>query len=250
MRSFGRVLVARLACCSPLVSPSRCSGHAAFPWTSLRSDGGDSCSTVEEDGKTRARDRFVLSAPVAGTLMRIDSQGRGGGVARGAAGVDRSHRAAAARRPLRGARRTERVGAAEAAMQRAGATCSAPGSRCRRSRSDLARTHTLAAEGIVAKTDLERAALAVEMRTKEVAAAEFEPHLAEHELETARATAAASARPAARVRRCRRAVGDPIARARPRAARAAGERGGGAGGRRAPRARRPDRPGSRGRSPH
>ena len=168
MRSFGRVLVAASVLLAAslavaLLWPRR------LPVDVAAVRRGRFVLTVEEDGKTRARDRFVLSAPVAGTLMRIDRK-VGEEVSRGELLASIVPIAP----PLLDARSrretTERVGAAEAAMQRAASTLARARIALSQEQVDLVRMRTLAADGIVAKTDLERAALAVEMRTKEAAA--------------------------------------------------------------------------------
>lgn len=143
--------------------------------------------TVEEDGMTRARERYVVSAPVAGTLLRVERHA-GEEVSRGELLLSIVP-AAPALLDMRSRQELgERVGAAEAALRRATAAVDRARIALAQERIDLDRVGRLAREGIVAQSDLERAQLAVDVRSKEVAAAEFEQHVAEHELELARTT--------------------------------------------------------------
>jgi len=143
--------------------------------------------TVEEDGMTRVRERYVVSAPVTGTLLRVDRHA-GEEMSRGELLLAIVPTAptlldARARQEL-----GERVGATEAAARRAGAALERTRIALAQEQIDLERARRLAAEGILARSDLERAQLAVDMRAKELTAADFEHHVAEHELEMARAS--------------------------------------------------------------
>lgn len=142
-------------------------------------------ATVEEDGRTRVRERYVVSAPVAGTVMRVDLD-PGEEVSRGqvlAAIVP-------AAPPLLDARSRreaeDRVGAAEAELRRAVEALAHARTALAQEKVDLARASKLASDGIVAHADLDKAELAVDLRTREVAAGEFEVHVAEHRLDLAR----------------------------------------------------------------
>ncbi len=141
---------------------------------------------VEEDGITRVRERYVVSAPVTGTLLRVERD-EGEEVSRGELLVSIVPTAprlldARSRQEL-----GERVGAAEAAARRAAVEVERTRVALAQERIDLERLRHLAREGIVARSDLERAQLAVDVRVREVAAAEFEQDLARHELAQAQA---------------------------------------------------------------
>jgi HlyD family secretion protein len=47
---------------------------ATVPVTTVRASKGQLTVTIDEDGRTRVRDRFIVTAPVAGELMRITLQ--------------------------------------------------------------------------------------------------------------------------------------------------------------------------------
>jgi len=148
-------------------------------------------TTVDEDGKTRIADRYVVSAPLAGRLARVTLR-EGDTVAAGdvlavltpalpalhdertqrelrarvAAAVDNVHRSAA-----RGDR-------AEVALEQA--------------RSEFRRSEQLAQQGFIAPTRLDSDRLAMLAAEREVAAAEAERGIAAHDLEQARAAQSAA----------------------------------------------------------
>lgn len=145
--------------------------------------------TVEDDGKTRVRDRYVVSAPVAGNLLRIDLKA-GDEVAEGAVlaaivpgvspMIDRR-----TRNELE-----ERVGAAEAAYARASAAVRQAEATLAQARADLARTRTLVEAGTASRSRLERDELAATVAAREVEATRFAEHTSEHDVELARAALA------------------------------------------------------------
>ncbi len=142
--------------------------------------------TIDDDGKTRVRERYVVSAPLAGRLQRITL--KAGDV------VERDAVVALLRPvapPLIDARE-ERELESQVSMARAGLARAATAvERARialaQARADAQRTKKLAAEGFVSSTQLERDELNVALSTREVAAAEFERQAAEHQLALARA---------------------------------------------------------------
>ncbi len=141
--------------------------------------------TVEEDGTTRVRERYVVSAPVMGTVLRVDRHA-GEEVSRGELLLSIVPTAptlldARSRQEL-----GERVGAAEATARRAAAVLERTRINLAQEQVELARVQRLSTAAGLSQTDIERAQLAVDMRIKEMAAAEFGHHLAEHELEMAR----------------------------------------------------------------
>jgi HlyD family secretion protein len=85
---------------------------------------------------------------------------------------------------------TERVGGAEAALERARAALGRAQAARDQSRVDHERASRLAAEGILAAGDLDRARLALELAEKDLVAAAFAAHTAEHHVESARAALA------------------------------------------------------------
>jgi len=142
--------------------------------------------TVDEDGKTRVRERYVVSAPLAGRLLRVELKA-GVPVVRGAllATLIPSAPALLDARTERELR--ERVGAAEADGERAKA--SAEGARVELvlARSELDRATGLAKQGFISPQALERNEREVELKGREYDAARFEVEAAAHRLATARA---------------------------------------------------------------
>lgn len=141
---------------------------------------------VEEDGKTRVRERYLVSAPVYGRLLRIELE-EGDAVERG----DLLAAIVPTAPPLLDSRSRqeirERVAAAEAALDRAVASLARARLAAAEATSDLDRARRLSAEGVVAAKELERQQFAADSRAKEVAAAEFEQEVVRHELEMTRA---------------------------------------------------------------
>lgn len=141
---------------------------------------------VEEDGRSRVRARYVISSPVGGTMER--SSLRVGDV------VTRGDVVAVVRRmpsPLLDAR-TERelqarLGAAQAALASARSTEARADAARAHADDELVRARALLRSGSVAARDLEHAELEAASARREREAAGFASHLAEHELEMARA---------------------------------------------------------------
>ena len=142
--------------------------------------------TVEDEGETRVRDRFVISAPVAGRLRRIelepaDAVRRGQVVATllpaPPALLDARTRAEAA----------ATVEAARAAQGRARAERARAQAAQELARSELERQRELARSGIVSAESLERAQAEARTAQEALRAAQFAVAGAEHELERAQA---------------------------------------------------------------
>ena len=146
--------------------------------------------TVSDDGQTRVRDRYVVSAPLAGRLERITlragDRGRQGPGRRAAhahrAGIPRrAHRARAARAHRRGA------GASSRAPGRR--RSSAPAQRDQ-AQADLERQARLAKEGFVSETAREQASSRCASPSATLERARFAEDAARHELAQARAALA------------------------------------------------------------
>jgi HlyD family secretion protein len=147
---------------------------------------GSFVKTIDDDGKTRAREKYVIAAPLAGTLQRIDIHA-GDRVAADQVVATILPQAPA----LLDARTREelvaRVGAAEAATLRATARVQQASVSLAQARADLERTRKLAASQLASAAKLEQDTLLVDARSKELEAARAEAHVAEHELEVAKA---------------------------------------------------------------
>lgn len=147
--------------------------------------------TVDEDGVTRLRDRYVVAAPVSGRLLRValeegDSVRAGDVVARIAAPPLDTRTADQAR---------ARVAAAEAVAREAGAGVAQLRAGLAQARRDAGRLRTLQRAGAVSDHDAEVAETEVEVRARSVSAAEARLRAAEAEIRAAR-TALADADPA------------------------------------------------------
>ena len=143
--------------------------------------------TIDEEGETRVRQRFVVSAPVAGRLQRIELE-PGDRVVRGQTVVARLTPAAS---PLLDTRTraelTAASDAARAALGQAQAERDRAAAARDRARSTLRRQEELAKAGAVARDDIEAAETTVRSTEEAHRAAEFTVSRAEYELQLARA---------------------------------------------------------------
>jgi HlyD family secretion protein len=139
--------------------------------------------TVDEEGETRVRERFVVAAPATGRLLRIRLE-EGDAIASGdvlaqivPAPLDPRDRAAA----------EARLGAAEDAKRGAAARDSLAAAALAQAERDLARTEQLRAAGARSDEQLERMRLERTRALREREAARFAVAAADHEAEAARA---------------------------------------------------------------
>jgi HlyD family secretion protein len=143
--------------------------------------------TLDEEGETRVRDRYMVSAPVAGRVLRIELESGDPVVADETVLATfqpgdpvpldaRSHAEAQAR-----------VRSAEAALGRARADRQRVGAELRFAEAELKRVQRLQSEAIVSEEALESAELAVDTRRESLRSAEFVVKNAESDLEQARA---------------------------------------------------------------
>jgi HlyD family secretion protein len=142
--------------------------------------------TIDEDGKTRVLERYVVTAPLAGRLLRIGLK-PGDAVAPGTRVAtllpslpvlldERTERELA-----------ERVGAAEARQSATAASVERARVAIALARSEVERERNLGDRGFASKQAVERRERELELRGQELALAQFEAHAAEHELALARA---------------------------------------------------------------
>ena len=143
-------------------------------------------ASVDEDGKTRIRERYVVAAPLAGRLAEYGSR-----PGTRLASMMSSQRSCRLRRRFSiraaGGRRRRGLGAAEAALERAKAGVERAEAQDDQAKTDLARTRTLVERGATTAQALERAELAMRVADRDLRAAEFLNHAAEHELNQTRA---------------------------------------------------------------
>lgn len=149
---------------------------------------------IDEDAKTRLRDRYAVSAPLAGRLERIAL--REGDAVRAGDVVARILPALPALLDERSRQEHQaRVDAAQAGVQRAAVR----GERSRvvleQARGDLRRSEDLARQGFVAATRLEADRLALDAAQKDAQAAVLEQQAARADLAQARAALAVVQRP-------------------------------------------------------
>jgi HlyD family secretion protein len=143
--------------------------------------------TIDEEGETRVRQRFVVSAPVSGRLQRIELE-PGDPVVRGKTVVARLMPAASPLiDPRSRAELTAGVEAARAAIGQAQAERDRAAAALARARSTLGRQQALAKAGAIARDQLEAAETAVRTAEEAHRAAEFTITRAEYELQLARA---------------------------------------------------------------
>lgn len=142
--------------------------------------------TVSDDGKTRVRERYVVSAPLAGRIQRIELE-EGDRVKQGQA-IALLTPTAPALLDVRTARELEaRVGAADARLAGARAETLRAQAQRDQARADFDRQAKLASEGFVAESAREQASLALRTAERNVDAARFAQDAALHDLQQARA---------------------------------------------------------------
>jgi HlyD family secretion protein len=151
--------------------------------------------TVDEEGETRVRDRFVISAPVSGRVLRIDLE-PGDPVRKGETLLARFQPASPTPLDARSrAEATSRVAAAEAALGGARADRERARAQLEYARSELARHQELAGEAIVSQSQLDQVQQAARSAGEAMRAAEFGVASAEHQVAIARASLLELSRP-------------------------------------------------------
>ena len=148
-------------------------------------------AVVEEDGRTRLRDRYIVSAPLAGRVLRLGVRA-GDAVARGDLVAEILAAPSALLSPRARREIEERIGAAEAMLQQAGIMVERAAAQQVQTEADAARIRALHARGAAPLQQLERAELAERIAARDMLAAERRRHAAEHELDQARALLSAN----------------------------------------------------------
>ncbi len=151
-------------------------------------------ATVDEDGKTRVRERYVVAAPLGGVSTRIRLK-PGDAVRVGDFIASIQPTPAPLLDPRSRREAEERLGAAEASRERTRAAVDRTRAQAEQASADLDRTRSLAARGVSTAQALERAELVARVAERELRAAEFQDHATEHEVEQAKAVLARYDRP-------------------------------------------------------
>ncbi len=141
--------------------------------------------TVREEGKTRVIDRFVISAPVAGLLRRIEMD-VGDAVARGQVLVSLEPLPSIVLDPRSRAEAEARLAAAEAALRRAQSTTQAAQADADLAASELTRIRGLFAEGFASREQLDQAETEAQRTRANLRSAQFAAKVARFDVEAAR----------------------------------------------------------------
>ena len=142
--------------------------------------------TVEEEGRTRVIDRYVVSAPVAGYARRIELR-VGDAVSKGETLVDIEPLRSTVLDPRSRAEAEARVAAAQAAAQAAEQNLRAAAADAEMARRDFSRREALASENRIAREERDRAEAAMQRSEAVHRSAAFALEVARYELQAAQA---------------------------------------------------------------
>lgn len=141
--------------------------------------------SVQEDGKTRLRERYVVSTPLTGRVARIDLK-QGDTIERDALLATLWPVTPNLLDERTRQEQSERIGAMEASVRRASANVERAKAALEQAIADLKRSETLAQQGFVSPTQNETGRLNVRLREKELESARQEEHASRHELDQSR----------------------------------------------------------------
>jgi HlyD family secretion protein len=148
---------------------------------------GNMLVTIDEEGETRVRKRFVISAPVAGQVGRIDLE-PGDQVERGKTIIAVFNPAAPVLLDARSRAEAEaNINVAQSNLGRARAELARALALEQQSRSDLKRVRALAEKQVASRQSVETAETQVRTAEEAVKAAQFSIDVAEHEVAMAKA---------------------------------------------------------------
>ncbi|MDH3220995.1 MAG: efflux RND transporter periplasmic adaptor subunit [Gammaproteobacteria bacterium] len=143
--------------------------------------------TIEEEGRTRVIDRYVVSAPVDGIACRVTLE-VGDPVQQGQILLGITPLESQVLDPRSRAQARARVSAAEAALQAATEQASAASAAERFAANEVARLQPLAAQGMISREALDRAETGAKTSAAAKRSADFSVEVARYELEAARTT--------------------------------------------------------------
>jgi len=141
---------------------------------------------VVDDGKARIQEKYVVSAPVTGTLARIELH-EGDVVEPGTVLARLLPLATPLLDPESRRTAEQRLGAAIDAAEQAKATMARARVVNEQAKTDLGRVEALAKQGAVSPTALDRATLDAHTTDSELASARFAARVADHQIAEARA---------------------------------------------------------------
>lgn len=150
-----------------------------------RAERGKVVVAIEESGTTRVQDRFLVSAPVAGTLLRLSLE---------PGDVVEERDSLAELAPLTSplldqrtrAEAEARLGAATSALGQARAQVARAAAAKELADQEVARSERLAKNGAISPHELEQVQFALRMREQELASAEFGQKVSAEEVRVAR----------------------------------------------------------------
>ncbi|NML16609.1 efflux RND transporter periplasmic adaptor subunit [Azohydromonas caseinilytica] len=143
-------------------------------------------ASIEEEAKTRVRDRYVVSAPLAGELQRIAL--REGDAVRPGDALALLTPVLPVLQDERTLREQQaRVEMAQAALERAGARIARAQVGLQQARNELERSEALARQGFISPAKLDGDRLALRAAQQDLETAQQDRHVAGHEVEQARA---------------------------------------------------------------
>ena len=147
---------------------------------------GDLAVTVDEEGRTRVRERYVIAAPVAGHARRIGLK-VGAAVAAGQVVASIEPARAASLDPRSRAQASARVEVARAALQVAGENARSAAAEAHLAELELARAESLGQAKFLSQAALDQARIRLQANRATRQAAEYAVQVARHEVEAARA---------------------------------------------------------------
>lgn len=149
--------------------------------------------TVEEEGKTRVRERYLVSAPVAGYARRIDLKaGDAVAAGQGVAAIEPAR--SVALDPRARAQAQAQVSAAQAALVVAQENARAAGAAAHLAQQERTRAESLRQSNFISTQALDTARTAETRARAAEQSAHYAARVARFDLETARAAAASTAR--------------------------------------------------------
>lgn len=140
--------------------------------------------TIEEEGRTRVKDRYLISAPVAGTTCRIDLD-VGDRVEKGQVLANISPLQSQALDPRSHAKARAGVAAAQSALHAAEERVESARAESSLAASDLERLRPLAEEGHISMGKLDEARARARSSAAALRSSKFDVEVARHELEAA-----------------------------------------------------------------